>query len=110
MNILDLLNKKEEKHLTFKKYTPNKTIFKEGDRCFNIGIILEGSIKIVSYSLLGNELVFNILNKEKFSDIFKKQNRSSLKCYLPLLVRLYMQYTFRTYSTPVFGTYARLGF
>ena len=65
MNILDLLNKKEEKHLTFKKYTPNKTIFKEGDKCFNIGIILEGSIKIVSYSLLGNELVFNILNKDQ---------------------------------------------
>lgn len=65
MNILSLLNKKEENYPNIKECAPNTTIFKEGDECFNIGIIIEGSIKIVSYSLLGNELVFNNLNKDQ---------------------------------------------
>ena len=65
MNILSLLSKKEEKYLNIKEYTPNTTIFKEGDECFNVGIIIEGSIKIVSYSLLGNELIFNVLYKDQ---------------------------------------------
>ena len=65
MNILTLLNKKEEKYLEYKTYEPNITIFKEGDECLYVGIIIEGSIKIASYSLLGNELVFNNLNKDQ---------------------------------------------
>lgn len=65
MNILSLLTKKEEKYLIIKEYSPNTTIFKEGDECFNVGIILNGSIKIASYSLLGNELIFNTLNKNQ---------------------------------------------
>ena len=48
-----------------------------------------------------------IFENLKFSYIFKRKT-GAVKVYLPLLVRLYMQYTFRTYSTPVFGTYARL--
>ena len=63
MNILKYLDKEEEKLLKTMTYEAGETIFRENDECFAIGIVLKGSVKIVSYSHLGNEIVFNTVNE-----------------------------------------------
>lgn len=65
MNILASLNKKEKELLKIKKYTKNNYLFFENEKCNKIGIILNGSIKITSYSLIGHELIFNILKENQ---------------------------------------------
>lgn len=64
MNIIDLL--KPEQYYTY-KLAKGSTIFREGDTCKSIGIILKGKIKISSFLLDGNEIIYNQLNKD---DVF----------------------------------------
>ena len=63
MNILKYLDDKEKNFLKEVSYQAGESIFRENDECFSIGIVLEGSIRIVSYSRLGNEIVFNTVNE-----------------------------------------------
>ena len=63
MNILKHLSKNEEKYLKKLSYQAGETIFREGDECFTIGVVLKGTVRIVSYSHLGNEVVFNTINE-----------------------------------------------
>ena len=61
--IYDLLNE-EEKQLT-KKITLKKDeiLFKEGDICKEIGIVLKGVISISSYTFNGKEIIYNTITK-----------------------------------------------
>ena len=63
MNILKYLDKEEKKLLKTVSYKADETVFRENDECFAIGIVLKGNVKIVSYSHLGNEIVFNTVNE-----------------------------------------------
>ena len=62
MNILELLTKKEKTFLKYEEYKENSYLFYQDEKCTKIGILIKGSIKIAAYSLLGNELIFNILH------------------------------------------------
>ena len=41
----------------------NQTLFFEGDKCENIGIVKKGRVSIVSYFSDGQEVIYNILEK-----------------------------------------------
>ncbi|MBR3227796.1 MAG: Crp/Fnr family transcriptional regulator [Erysipelotrichaceae bacterium] len=61
MNVLSLLTKDEEKYVRYVSYEARETIFHEDDECRSIGIVVEGSVSIKTWSLLGNEIIFNTL-------------------------------------------------
>lgn len=65
MNILELLKDKEKELIIFKKYKKGTTIYKENDMCNHISIVIDGKIKISSYSLNGDEIVYNIVNRNQ---------------------------------------------
>ena len=56
--IIDYL---KEKDYTIKHYSKNKTLFKEGNKCHSLGIVLNGEIKISTYSLNGKEIIYSII-------------------------------------------------
>ncbi len=67
MNLLDYLSKEELTLFKISTYKKGDIIFHENDKCNYTFIILEGEIKIVSYSLNGDE---NIISIHKKNDIF----------------------------------------
>lgn len=67
MNLLSLLSKNEIKLLKIEKYRQNEIIFHENDLCEYVFFIIEGKIKIVSYSLNGDE---EILSNHNENDLF----------------------------------------
>lgn len=48
---------------TFKK---GDTLFQENDICHFVGFVVEGRIKISSYTIYGNEVIYSIINKNEF--------------------------------------------
>ena len=64
-NILSLLSKEERKLLRVEHFAKNQTIFKEGEECMGIAILIEGKVQIVSYSFSGKEVVFNTIDKNQ---------------------------------------------
>ena len=65
MNILSLLRKDEEILIRYETYKSSENIFYEGDECLYVAVVLEGSVKISSYSRQGNETVFNTIRKDQ---------------------------------------------
>ena len=65
--LLNVLNKKEHQMVKGYQIAKGNIIFHEGDVCESIGIIINGKIDIVSYSLQGKELLINSL---KAGEIF----------------------------------------
>lgn len=61
MNILENLSKKEKELLIIKDYPKGHIIFKEEEECHYIGIVLSGSLAIVSYLYNGDEIIYNTL-------------------------------------------------
>lgn len=64
MNITDLLTENEKQYLLLRKLQKDETLFHEGDRCRQIGIILKGSVAIVSYLSDGEEIIYNRLSED----------------------------------------------
>lgn len=64
MNITDLLTENEKQYLLLRKLQKDETLFHEGDRCRQIGIILKGSVAIVSYLPDGEEIIYNRLSED----------------------------------------------
>lgn len=63
MLITDLLENKEKKLLISNTLLRNETLFHEGDHCTQIGIVIDGSISIISYLPDGSEVIYNTLEK-----------------------------------------------
>lgn len=66
-SILSLLSKEEQSLIEVHHYKKDEIIFKEGEVCNNVSIIVKGIVDIVSYSFSGKEIVFNSLKK---NDLF----------------------------------------
>lgn len=66
-NILQNLTKTEKEFVIIKTVAKNTTLFREGEKCESIAIVVSGEIKISSFSFKGEELIYNILKK---NDIF----------------------------------------
>lgn len=67
MNIIDFLTPKQKKLLNIKEYHKDDILFREGDSCENVGIIIEGKASILSYLPDGNIINYNNL---KENDMF----------------------------------------
>ena len=59
MSILDSLTPKQRQKAEQKRFSKGEVLFREGDICSGISILIEGNIKIASVSLQGKEIIFN---------------------------------------------------
>ena len=66
-NILSLLTKGEQKLLEIKSVDKGTYLFREGELCSKVSIVVSGGVKIASTHYSGNEVIFNILES---GDIF----------------------------------------
>ena len=64
MNIIELLNEDEKKQLIVKSYRKNQIIFEENQQCDYVGFVLDGNVKIMSYSSRGNEILYSSIDKD----------------------------------------------
>ena len=63
MNIFDCLTNKERKSLKQVTLKKDEILFHEEERCEKVGIVIKGLLNIVSYSLNGTEIVYNVLKE-----------------------------------------------
>ncbi len=49
-----------------KVFKKGDTLFQENDICHFVGFVVEGKIKISSYTIYGNEVIYSIVNKNEF--------------------------------------------
>ena len=66
-NILSLLSKEEQKLLEVKDVDRGTYLFREGELCSKVSIVVSGGVKIASTHYSGSEVIFNILES---GDIF----------------------------------------
>ncbi len=64
-NILSTLTSEEKRFLKVETYSPKQIVFKEGERCEVISIVISGGVQITSYSFSGKEVIFNTLSKNQ---------------------------------------------
>ena len=68
-NILSLLTKDEQKLLEIKSLKRGSILYREGQLCTEVSIVVSGQVKISSMSYSGSELIFNLLeNGELFGN------------------------------------------
>ena len=68
-NILQTLSKDEQKLLEVKTLNRGEFLFREGQLCIQVAIVVSGQIKISSMNYSGSEVVFNVLeNGEMFGN------------------------------------------
>ena len=76
--IIDLLISEEKRMMKLINIKKDEILYYENDTCDSIGIVLEGEIKISSYSYNGNEIIYNLLTKgEMFGNnlVFSVDNK-----------------------------------
>ena len=76
--IIDLLTEQEKKYLETISFKEDEILFYEDDICHSIGIVLEGELKISSFTFEGNEIVYNELARGSvFGNnlLFSKDNK-----------------------------------
>lgn len=66
-NILSLLSKEEQSLLEVKSVIKGTYLYREGELCSKVSIVVSGGVKIASMHYFGSEVIFNILEK---GDIF----------------------------------------
>lgn len=59
--IIDLLSDEEKKKVKFISYKEGETLFYENDTCSYLGIVVQGELKISSFTFEGNEIIYNRL-------------------------------------------------
>ena len=64
MSIIDLLSKKEKKHLIYRNLEKGAVLFHESDQCRYIGIICKGEVSIISYLDDGKEIIYNTIQQD----------------------------------------------
>lgn len=67
IKLLSCLTKEERKFVKGLSIKKGYSLFKEGDACESIGIVVSGEIDIISYSIEGKEIVYNSI---KPGDLF----------------------------------------
>ncbi len=60
-NILSLLTKQEQNLLEVKSLNKGQILFREGQLCSKVSIVVSGQVKISSMNYLGSEVIFNIV-------------------------------------------------
>ena len=62
-NILSTLTKEEQKFLEVKSLNRGEFLFREGQLCTQVAIVVSGQVKISSMNYSGSEVIFNVLSK-----------------------------------------------
>ncbi len=65
MKIFELLSSNEIKLGRLLKFKKEQILFHEDDECLYVGIVVKGEIKIVSFSLSGQEIVYNVIKENQ---------------------------------------------
>lgn len=78
MNIIDSLKPSQLKHIEIKDLKKDSTLFRENELCSSIGIVLKGTVSIVTYLENGDEIIYNTL---KTNEIFGNNLIFSSKPY-----------------------------
>lgn len=65
MNIIELLKTNEKMHLKYIHLNRDDVLFRENDKCENIGIIIDGEVSIISYLTDGSEVIYNTLRNDE---------------------------------------------
>ena len=76
--IIDLLTEQEKKYLETISFKEDEILFYEDDICHSLGIVLEGELKISSFTFEGNEIIYNELARGSvFGNnlLFSKDNK-----------------------------------
>ena len=63
MEIFNCLTKEEKKLGNLVKVNKNQIVFHEDDECEYLAIVLSGTINITSYTLSGQEIIYNTIEK-----------------------------------------------
>ncbi len=63
MKLFELLTKEDIKLSRLLKYKKEQILFNEDDECLYVGIVVKGEIKIASFTLSGQEIVYNIVKE-----------------------------------------------
>ena len=65
MNIYELLTKEQLKVFKIKDFKKNTTIFLENEICELVGFVIEGKIKISTFTFQGNEIIYSIIERNQ---------------------------------------------
>ena len=65
MYLIETLTKEEMKLCQKVSFAKGKILFHEDDECQYIGIVISGIIQIVSYTLSGQEIIYNVINENE---------------------------------------------
>ena len=65
MKIFNTLTSKEKKLAKIVRIKKGHILFREEDKCKYLAIVLEGSMSITSFTLLGHEIIYNTVNKNE---------------------------------------------
>ena len=63
MQLFNLLSKEEKERGKIISVKNGETLFHEGEKCQYVGILLSGGITISSFTLSGQQIVYNIIEK-----------------------------------------------
>ena len=63
MKLFELLTKEDIKLSRLLKYKKEQILFNEDDECLYVGIVIKGEIKIASFTLSGQEIVYNVVKE-----------------------------------------------
>ena len=63
MKLFELLTKEDIKLSRLLKYKKEQILFNEDDECLYVGIVVKGEIKIASFTLSGQEIVYNVVKE-----------------------------------------------
>ena len=65
MNLIETLRPEEMKLCQKVSFSKGKVLFNEDDECRYVGIVKSGTIQIVSYSLSGQEIIYNEIKENE---------------------------------------------
>lgn len=65
MKLFTLLNEKEKKLGRLLKFKKEQILFNEDEECSYVGIVISGELKIASFTLSGQEVVYNVIKPDQ---------------------------------------------
>ena len=65
MKLLDLLTQNDKKLGRLLKFKKEQILFHEDDECSYVGIVIKGEIKIASFTLSGQEIIYNVIRENQ---------------------------------------------
>ena len=65
MKLFELLNENEKKLGRLLKFKKEQILFNEDEECSYVGIVIKGEVKIASFTLSGQEVIYNIIKENQ---------------------------------------------